>query len=92
MNRNTVIALVIGIVLLGAAAYLLFFKSPTDGLVVTASPTSPAESTFVNLASKLEPLGFDTSVLSDPRFTALRDIHTTIVPETAGRRDPFAPI
>jgi hypothetical protein len=58
--------------------------------VSATEPLSPAETTFVNLATQLEPLGFDTAILSDPRFMALVDIHTAVIPESAGRRDPFA--
>jgi hypothetical protein len=91
MNRNTLIAIVVGIGLLLAAAYFLFVRTPSNAVVTSSEPSSPAELTFVNLASQLEPLGFDTAILSDPRFTALVDIHTAIIPEQAGRRDPFAP-
>jgi hypothetical protein len=31
-------------------------------------------------------------VFSDPRFMALTDIHTAILPESVGRNDPFASI
>ncbi len=91
MNKNTIIAIVIGVVVLAAAAYMLFFNGDTN-VVTEGIPVTPAETTFVNLAAQLEPLGFDTSILSDPRFTALQDIHTAIVPEASGRKDPFAPI
>lgn len=92
MNRNTLIAIVIGIGLLLAAGYFLFMRAPQEAPLTSSEPTSPAELTFVNLASQLEPLGFNTGILSDPRFTSLVDIHTAIVPEPAGRRDPFAPL
>lgn len=91
LNKNLIIAIVIGVVLLTGAGYLLFFSSPLPAVTET-QPTSPEELTFVNLTSQLEPLGFDTSILADPRFMALVDIHTAVVPESAGRRDPFAPI
>jgi len=91
MSRNTIIAIVIGLVVLAAAAYMLFFR--TDASAVSSSvPTTPAEATFVNLAEQLKPLGFDTTILSDPRFIALTDIHTAILPEPIGRKDPFAPL
>lgn len=91
MNKNTIIAVIIGILVLGVAAYMLFFKSDSSA-VTSTEPTTPAETTFVNLAAQLQPLKFDTSVLSDPRFISLTDIHTAIVPELSGRKDPFAPI
>ncbi len=92
MNKNTIIALAIGVVLVGAAAYLLFLKPPSTVALTATEPTSPAEVTFVSLASQLEPLGFDTSILSDSRFVMLADIHTAVLDEPSGRRDPFAPI
>ncbi|MGE5541062.1 MAG: hypothetical protein ACM3TU_02135 [Bacillota bacterium] len=92
MNRNTIIAIVIGLVLVGAAAYLLFLKPSSTVALDTSEAVSPDEITFVNLTAQLDPLGFDASVLADPRFMALVDIHTAILPEATGRRDPFSPL
>lgn len=89
MSKNTIIAIAAGAALLAAAAYLLL-KPSTAPVVVETAPQSPAEVTFVSLASQLEPLGFDTSILSDPRFMSLVDIHTTVLPETPGHADPFS--
>jgi hypothetical protein len=91
LNKNTIIAIAAGAVLLAAAAYLLFMKSDSTVALTESLPQSTAEITFVNLASQLEPLGFDTSVLSDPRFMSLIDIHTAIIPESVGHADPFSP-
>ncbi len=93
MDKNTIIAIVIGFVFLTGAGYFLFVKPATGTNTITVegnASTSPEESTFVNLAAQLEPLGFDTSILSDPRFVSLIDLHTAVIPEPAGRRDPFA--
>ena len=93
MDKNTLIALVVGGVLTVAAVYMLFFKSTdTSATIVASTPTSAAESTFVNLIAELEPIGFNTSILSDPRFLSLQDIHTAVFPEAVGRKDPFAPL
>jgi hypothetical protein len=91
IDKNFIIAGAIGTALIVTAGYLLFFKAPAPA-VTSTEPTSPEEIAFVNLASQLEPLGFDTSIFSDPRFAALVDIHTPVIPEAAGRRDPFAPL
>ena len=92
MNQKIILAVITVILGLLIPAYFLMTNasnSSTD--VVTASePTSGAEAVFVNLASQLVPLSFDTSVLTDPRFTSLVDLHTTVFPEQKGRRDPFA--
>jgi hypothetical protein len=93
MDRNTLIALVIGGVLTVGAVYMLFFKHADTSATLTASlPSSPVESTFVNLIEQLGHIQFDTSILSDPRFLSLQDIHTAVFPESSGRKDPFAPL
>lgn len=91
-NKNTIIALVIGAVLIIAAVYLLFLQPPATVVVVETTPGSPEEMTFISLAAQLTPLEFNTGILADPRFMALVDIHTPVVSEPSGRRDPFAPL
>ena len=92
MNKNTIIALVIGAVVLIGAVYMLFFSTkPQEGLTGDV-PTSAEEAVFVNLTNQLEPLKFETGILRDLRFTALVDIHTDVLPEGSFRRDPFAPL
>ena len=95
MSTNTKI--IIGVVIAGAVgigAYLLFFNNNSDAAVLSAqtAPASAAEISFLNLASQTEAVTFDTTILSDPRFKALVDIHTAIVPEPQGRINPFAPL
>ena len=91
-NKTLIIAL--GIIVLAAVAYLTLFNKPdtTPDLGFEVAAGSEAELFFVNLAGALEPIAFDATVLTDPRFTSLVDISTAIVPETAGRPDPFAPL
>jgi flagellar basal body-associated protein FliL len=93
-NQTKIIAVVLGIVVILGAAYLLFFNTSSDTTAVTSdgAPTSAAEVNFLNLSSQIEPVTFDTSILNDPRFTSLVDIHTAILPEASGRKDPFAPL
>jgi flagellar basal body-associated protein FliL len=90
MSKQTKIIIVaLGIVVILGAVYVTFFNTSSDS---SAAPASQAEVTFLNLASQLNPIVFDTSILSDPRFTSLVDIHTSVVPEVTGRTDPFASI
>lgn len=93
MNKNTIILIVLGILLLGAAGYLLFGKGSQDPTVsIEAGPTSAVEQTFINLTAQISPVSFDTSILQNAHFNALVDLETAIVPEESGRIDPFAPL
>lgn len=91
MNQKVIVAIVTVLIGLMIPAYFLISGGNASTDVVVASiPNSDAEVVFVNLASQLVPLSYDTSILSDPRFTSLVDLHTAILPEQKGRRDPFA--
>lgn len=94
MSRSTLIMAAIGILVLAAGIYLLFFRSEGETVVSEQIPgaATEAETTFINLVAEIDPISFDTSVLSDPRYRALEDIGTTILPEATGRTDPFAPV
>lgn len=90
MSRTTDIALALAVLLLGAAAYLLFRPATGAGVSATSAPASAAELTFISLTAKIDPVAFDISILEDPRFTSLRDIRTAIIPEAQGKVDPFS--
>lgn len=94
MSRNTILTIVCAVIVAGGLGYyFLFFTGNTDpALTQSTAIASDAEISFISLVSKLDPITFDTRLLSDPRFTARQDIRTTIVPEAAGRKDPFAPL
>lgn len=92
VSRTTGIAIALGVLVLGAAAYLLLRPSQQEGLTGTGAPASAAELKFLSLTAKIDPVTLDTSIFSDPRFTGLVDIRTAVLPEPAGRVDPFAPL
>lgn len=93
LSRTTVVGIILALLVLAAAGYLLFGQDRlTSGVSIEPGPASSAEQTFLNLAAKIDPVAFDTSILSDPRFVNLQDIRTSIVPESSGRVDPFAPL
>ncbi len=93
LSRNTILILCAAIVLIGAGYYFFFFNNGTGQTVSSDTAiASDAELSFIALVSKLDPITFNTAILSDPRFTSRTDIRTTVVPETTGRKDPFAPI
>ena len=93
MSRSAIILIIVALLVIGAAVYLFFGKPKSESAVAPESaPASQAEIVFLNLTAQIDPVAFDTSVLDDARFAALRDISTAIVPESTGRTDPFAPL
>ena len=92
LNKNTLIT--IGITLVFAlAAYWFFFTGNGNQAPLTVTVAgNEAQQRFQSLISELQPITFDTSVFSDPRFISLTSLATPIAPETTGRSDPFAPV
>lgn len=92
MKSSTVT--IISITLLAAAgAYWYFFMQAGNQPPLTESSLlqNPAQTRFQMLVNQLQPISFDTEVLSDPKFTSLVSLATPVVPESVGRLDPFAP-
>ncbi|MDB5265250.1 MAG: hypothetical protein JWN64_821 [Parcubacteria group bacterium] len=87
------LGIIAGIIVVGGGI-AFFLMRPAEEPVVSeiGGSSNGTEALFITLSSQLDPVAFDTSVFSDPRFAALVDIHTNIIPEASGRRDPFAPI
>lgn len=79
-------------------AGLYWFFAPGESSNIEELPLSEAssipllESRFLELATQLNGISFNTTIFTDPRFSALIDITKEIIPEPAGRTDPFAPI
>jgi len=94
MSRSTLVFVICLVIVAGGLGYYFFFfnSGATSAISTTSGTASDAELSFISLVGKLDPIVFDTSVLSDPRFTSRENIRTAIVPEAAGRKDPFAPI
>jgi hypothetical protein len=92
LSKSTGTFIIIGLLVLGAAAYLLFGFDGAAGVSADGPPATPAEQTFLTLTSRIDPVTLDMSVFSDPRFKALEDIRVAIIPEESGRIDPFAPL
>jgi len=94
MSRNSLIFTICLVIVVGGLGYYFFFFNSGTDTTLNATPggASSAELSFITLVGKIEPIVFDTSLLSDPRFTTREDIRTAIIPEESGRKDPFAPI
>ncbi|MGB4076777.1 MAG: hypothetical protein WBK28_03680 [Minisyncoccia bacterium] len=91
LSQTTGLLIVVALLILGAAAYLMFgTEDAASVLNATDTSVSVAELTFLNLAAQIEPVAFNSSILTDPRFMELQDLRTAILPEVSGRIDPFA--
>jgi len=94
MTRSNILLIISVIIVLGGGVYYFFFFDRADTSALTSDTilASDAELEFMTLVSRLDPIVFDTRLLSDPRFVNRQDLRTTIIPENAGRQDPFAPL
>jgi hypothetical protein len=93
LKSNPTLLLLVAL-FVAAGTYWYFFQSPAQDAPLTTSSSSDnaAEQQFQSLVSQLQPISFNTSIFSDPRFMALVDLSTSITPEASGRLDPFAPV
>jgi len=92
-SRTNILLIILGVVLLLAAGYFFLHHSASSATALTGSaPANANETAFIQLSSELDPIDLNSTVLTDPRFNALTDISTQVVPESSGRTDPFAPL
>jgi hypothetical protein len=89
-KSNIILIVAASLTFVAAVYYYFFYNKDTGSAVVATAPASAAELDFVNLAGQIDSISFDPGIFSDPRFMRLTDIHTIVVPESSGRRDPFA--
>ncbi len=91
LNAN-ITTLSIAALLVSVVAYWFFFTGTGNEAPITAAAVGDSQTRFQSLVAQLQPIRFPTELFSDPRFTALIDLATPIIQESAGRTDPFGPI
>ncbi|MCR4333985.1 MAG: hypothetical protein NUV60_03175 [Patescibacteria group bacterium] len=90
IDSNTVLIIVVTLIV-ALGAYWYFFTGTADQAPLTIVTTeNPVQTQFQILVSQLQPISFDTAILSDARFMSLVNLATPITPESSGRLDPFA--
>ena len=92
MKSNTILIGTVTLILAGVAYWYFFTGTGNQPPLSQSTSASQAQTQFQTLVSELEPISFDTSIFSDPKFTALVDLTTPVAPENVGRLDPFATI
>lgn len=93
MKSNSAIFLIItGLVLAGGAYWYFSTQTGNEPPLTAEVKENQTQTQFKTLVSELQSISFDTSIFSEPKFTALADLATQVTPEASGRMDPFAPI
>lgn len=71
----------------------LFVSTPQPSLsVTTVASTTAADQDLIGLLSTLRGITLDQSIFADPSFQSLADFSRELVPEPAGRQNPFGPL
>ncbi len=83
-----------GLALLAVAwlVYYLFTSAGSAPALTAEGGTSPLSQELLLSLGKLNTITLDPAIFSDPVFISLTHFGVTIPPETAGRRNPFAPV
>ncbi len=92
LKNKKVIGAVAAVAVLGLVYYLWTSSSSTPLLSSTAEGTSPISQEILATVGQLHTIKLDPAVFTDPVFVSLTDFGVTIPPQTAGRRNPFAPV
>jgi hypothetical protein len=93
--QNKMVILVLGSVLAAGAAWYLFLRdTTTTPLLVTEdlTTTTGADKDVVETLLQLRAITLSGTIFTDPAFVSLQDRGTQIVPEPAGRSNPFLPL
>lgn len=81
-----------GGVLIVVLCYYLWNSAGDSALLTTAEGTSPLSQEILTTLGELHTIKLDAAVFKDPVFVSLNDFASTIPPQQAGRRNPFAPV
>lgn len=93
ISKHKLLALVILILLVGAAWWEFMQSSPAPILATTGTGTTDTQDAqLISTLSQLQSVSLSGAIFSDPGFLSLQDFTTQIVSTPIGRPDPFAPV
>ncbi len=72
--------------------YYVWTSAENSALLTTTDGTSPLSQEILLTLGQLHTIRLDPAVFTDPVFASLSDFGVTIPPQSAGRRNPFAPV
>lgn len=91
--KHKLLALVVIVILVGAAWWEFIGSSPTSILATTGtSATDTQDAQLISTLLQLQAVSLNGAIFSDPAFLSLQDFTTQIISTPIGRPDPFAPV
>lgn len=93
--QNKFVILILGSILAAGVAWYVFLRDTTPEALLTTedlTTSSGADKDVVETLLQLRAITLSGTIFSDPAFVALKDNGTQIVPEPAGRENPFLPL
>jgi hypothetical protein len=94
--QHKIVIVVIIIIVIAGAWFGLSSSSGAPAsdtaLTSTGADTTGGDSDIVSSLYALQAITLSGTIFTNPAYTTLQDFTTAIVPEPAGRSDPFAPI
>jgi hypothetical protein len=95
LHHKLVIVVIIIIVIAGAWYGLSSSSAPaanTDTALTSTGTDNGGDTEIVSSLLALQAITLSGTIFSSPAYATLQDFTTAIIPEPAGRTDPFAPI
>jgi hypothetical protein len=92
--RSKIAIVGIVIVIAGGLWYGLSSSSSSGpaGALTSTGPDTSGDQSIVSTLLTLQSITLSGTIFSNPAYSTLKDFTTAIVPEPAGRPDPFAPL
>lgn len=92
--KNKLVLIILGGVVLAGIVWYSFMREDSTQLLQTKDLTTATsvDSDVVGVLLQLRSISLSGTIFSDPAFQSLQDFGREIVPEPAGRSNPFAPL
>jgi hypothetical protein len=91
--KNKYVTYGVGAALVLGLVYYVWTSTGSGALLTTTEEgTSPLSQEILITLGQLQTIELEPSIFTDPAFVSLTDFGVTIPPQTAGRRNPFAPV
>ncbi len=95
LKRYKTLLIAVVVIAIAFAGYSYFFPASNQPVLSTLTPSSatPAvDQDLIKLLATLKAIKLDPAIFSDSGFQSLQDFSQTLIPETVGRVNPFAPL